>query len=295
VDAEPVPGGLFGQNVFVRSTRGEFILRGAPHFDWQLAKERFVARLIHERTSLESPWPYWIEESAELFGWGFALMPRLGGVVEGASGRDDERAYAVALGEGLARLHELGWETPGYYDPELDSIRPYPVSHAERVVSQVQERLRKCRDASDATTERDVAWIEEVLAANRAALDEPFDPCYVHHDWKPNNVLAERTPECGRVTGVVDLMEGYFGDPEEDLVRSIGTLARGDRGRVRRFVAAYRTGRPLRPGFAERYKLYQLLDSLVLWEYGQRNRVWFPEGQPFRAFAGYFVDELRPF
>jgi hygromycin-B 7''-O-kinase len=34
VRAEAVPFGLFGQNVFVGSTQGEFVLRGVPHYAW---------------------------------------------------------------------------------------------------------------------------------------------------------------------------------------------------------------------------------------------------------------------
>lgn len=33
--AEPIPFGLFGQNVFLTSTEGEFVLHGRPHFPWQ--------------------------------------------------------------------------------------------------------------------------------------------------------------------------------------------------------------------------------------------------------------------
>ena len=39
VQAEPIPFGLFGQNVFVSSTKGEFVLRGNPHFSWQFPTE----------------------------------------------------------------------------------------------------------------------------------------------------------------------------------------------------------------------------------------------------------------
>ncbi len=61
VRAAPVAGGLFGQNVFVTSTTGEYVLRGAPHYDWQFPAERFFARLLHEHTSAPAPWPYLIE------------------------------------------------------------------------------------------------------------------------------------------------------------------------------------------------------------------------------------------
>src|SRR5204863_10136905 len=68
--AEPVTSGLFGQNVFVSTSRGAFVLRGAPHWvrgpgetqwrrddRWQFNKEVFFARRLHEQTSAPVPWP----------------------------------------------------------------------------------------------------------------------------------------------------------------------------------------------------------------------------------------------
>lgn len=55
--ASPAPGGLFGQNIFLTTTEGEFVLRGAPHWnpagedDWQFPKERFFSRLVHDQPS----------------------------------------------------------------------------------------------------------------------------------------------------------------------------------------------------------------------------------------------------
>jgi hygromycin-B 7''-O-kinase len=79
VRAEPVAGGLFGQNVFVASTTGEYVLRGAPHYDWQLPAERFFARLLHERTRAPVPWPYLLDPGDDIFGWSYAVMPRMPG------------------------------------------------------------------------------------------------------------------------------------------------------------------------------------------------------------------------
>ena len=45
--AEPIVGGLFGQNVFVTTTAGEFVLRGAPHWV-NGAPQRSLA--VHERS-----------------------------------------------------------------------------------------------------------------------------------------------------------------------------------------------------------------------------------------------------
>jgi fructosamine-3-kinase len=296
VDAEPAPTGLFGQNVLLESTRGRFVLRGCPHYDWQFPKERFFARLIHERTSLGSPWPYRIEEATDIFGWSFAIMPRLPGEPGIPEGREEGRSYAEALGLALARLHELEWKEAGAYDLAADSVRPYPVSQAERVTGLIRERVATCRALrAEATTEADVEWVESVVAANQAALDEPFAARFVHHDFKPNNTLAVRDGSGWRVTGAVDLMEGYFADAEEDLVRTVAALALGDKGRLQPFTDAYRARQELRPGFAERYRIYQLLDCLVIWEYGQRHDVWFHPEQRFRSHAEFFVEKLRPF
>ena len=68
VRAEPVTGGLFGQNVFVTSTQGKWVLRGVPHDDWQLPSERFFARLLHECARVPVPWPYRVDQSYDIFG-----------------------------------------------------------------------------------------------------------------------------------------------------------------------------------------------------------------------------------
>jgi len=39
--AEAIPFGMWGQNVFVSSAEGEYVLRGRPHFDWQFPTEQF--------------------------------------------------------------------------------------------------------------------------------------------------------------------------------------------------------------------------------------------------------------
>src|SRR4051794_3927874 len=78
-DAEPAPGGLFGQIVFITTTDGEYVMRGNPHGHVQLTKERRVAQLIGERSSLPAPLPYHISENTELFGWTYAVMPKLPG------------------------------------------------------------------------------------------------------------------------------------------------------------------------------------------------------------------------
>jgi hypothetical protein len=41
-------------------------------------------------------------------------------------------------------------------------------------------------------------------------------------------------------------------------------------------------------------KLYILLDRLIIWEYGQRNGIWFPEGLTLRKWAEPAVEMAIP-
>ncbi len=294
--AEPAPGGLFGQNVFVTSTSGDFVLRGCPHSPWQLPKERWFARQLAQATRVPVPWPYRVDASSDVFGWSYAWLPRLEGVrtsdpnLRSLLSREDARALAAALGECLAELHVLSRESAGEYDAELDGIRPVELPFRDWVVASVREWLRACRAASTATTDDDAAWVEREIARALPALEPPERFSFVHRDFKEGNAVAERVPSGWRICGVFDLMEGYFGDPEEDFPRALGEYLIGDRERANRFLDAYRARRPLRPGFAERQRLYLLRDRMLLWAYGQRNGIWFRAGQTLREFAEPFIE-----
>ena len=293
--AEPVPAGLFGQNVFLTSTKGEYVLRGCPHHQRQFPQERFFARQIHERTAVPVPWPYQIEGSTEIFGWSYAIMPRLPGVqighpdVREAFSAEDRPELARAMGESLARLHELTWDHAGEYDFEKDTIKPIEGSFSAWVVSRLRNSLQRSMEASDATTDADIAWAEEQIAQGQDALDAPPEPTLVHRDYKENNVVAERVAGGWQVTGVFDLGEAYFGDGEEDLARCVAAYAAQDPELARQFTEAYRAGRPLRPGFAQRFPIYMLADRLLIWEHGQRNGIWFDPGMTLREWAGRYT------
>jgi hygromycin-B 7''-O-kinase len=198
--AEPALGGNFGQNVFLTSTAGEWVLRGCPHYTWQLPKEMFFARLIRERSQVRTPWPYMIEENCEIFGWSFALMPRLPGIQLDDKSRsqlaeDDRLEIAGALGRELALMHDVRWPycadnaTP---DDHLntDVLVPMNLSYRDWIAAKVERRIAMCRAASDAMTDADADWCRGLLAAGEDALGAAFDPTLVHHDYK------EKQPRC---------------------------------------------------------------------------------------------------
>jgi Ser/Thr protein kinase RdoA (MazF antagonist) len=230
----------------------------------------------------------------------YAVLPRLPGLdvgdpaVRDGLSATERLALARAMGDALARVHALTWPHYGEYDAATDTIAPIETSFADWTAARVRDWLARCRGASNATTDADASWVEDVIASARDALAlEPDAPTFAYRDYKENNVVAQREGGGWRVTGVFDLGEGYFGDGEADFSRSVATYLREDAALARVFLDGYRARRPLRPGHEERFPLYMLLDRLIIWEYGQRNKVWFPPGLAFRAWAEPYTS-FRP-
>ncbi len=131
IQVEAIPFGNFGQNVFVSSTTGEYVLRGQPHFEWQFPTEQFFVQQLHERTSVPVPWPYLIDDTSDIFGWSFVLMPRMPGLqladseIKKQLSTVEKRGIAYALGENLAQMQKLTWPIAGRYNAATRSVEPF--------------------------------------------------------------------------------------------------------------------------------------------------------------------------
>jgi hygromycin-B 7''-O-kinase len=289
--AEPPSAGLWGQNILLSTTKGEFVLRGKPQSPQQFPKERVVAAEIHARSSLPVPWPYHISKDIDPFGWSFAIMPLLPGTM-GASiwdAADDEVRLdlAAAHGAALAQLHQAAFDAPGPYDPQretfvaTDDFRGWTLGRIESLRGQ-------CRaiDALPADAER---YIDGLIVSCSDALAEPFVPVLVHHDFSLANTNYEPFEDGYRATGVFDLGEAHVGDGEEDLVRFLFRRRREQRDV---FVATYVSEQPLRAGAGDRLSLYALADLLFMWEVSQRITNWFGDAS-FNDTAKPIIDNAR--
>jgi aminoglycoside phosphotransferase (APT) family kinase protein len=282
LDASSAKQGLFGQIVFLKTSSGDYVFRGNPHAG-QLAVEEYFARRLHGRTAVPVAWPYLVERTTELFGWPYAIMRRLPGVMPldqdiwTSLSPADRLAVAGALGEGLAELQSAAWPQAGAFDQKTGEIVAFAEPHGSRVTGEIERWLRDSAGASSRTTPADIAWVHGYVAAAKEALAVPFVPTFVHHDYKPGNaVMQQSAPGRWRVSGVFDFQEGFVGDGEEDLSRATCELAGMDRALGRAFVGAYLERRPSRPGFRERFAAYLIRDRLVIWWYGQKHGCWFP-------------------
>ena len=320
VQAEPIPFGLFGQNVFVTSTKGEFVLRGNPHFSWQFPTEQFYVKQLHEQTPVPVPYPYLIDGSPTIFGWSYAIMPRMPGLqladqkIKETLRADDRKSIARALGENLALMQELTWPFSGRYQVETQAVQPfelrqelaYPfpvasdarasalqpqeVTFSERIVARIRHMLLQASTYNDRTSPADVEWVEEVIEQAKDALDNHFQPCFVMEDYKEANVVLTNVQGRWSVSGVFDLMEGSFGDGEADLSRQVSIYVEEEPSLVREFVQGFITNKPLRAGFTERFPIYMLHDRLIVWEYVQRTHTfWWDDQLPFRQWVERYI------
>jgi hygromycin-B 7''-O-kinase len=295
VQAEAIPFGHFGQNVFVTSTKGAYVLRGSPHFPGQFLTEQFYIQLLHKHTSVPVPWPYLIDPTTNIFGWSYVIMPKMDGLqlaneqLRQQLGREEKKAIARAMGENLARMHALTWPFAGRYSAQTNTVEPFylarelawpsspvpakfrseAISYSERVVRRLLFKLKDAQKYSAHTTDADIQWAKGYIAAAQKALQVSFQPSLVMEDYKEGNVVVTQDVSGWHVSGVFDMMEAHFGDGEADLSRTIAAYLDDDRELAHAFLQAYLSLRPPRPGFEERFAVYMLLDRAILWNFFQ--------------------------
>lgn len=309
IRAEPTSSGLFGQNVFLTTTQGEFVLRGAPHWVkgpsdtawrpqdlWQFTKERYFARRLHEETRTPAAWPYLLDESADIFRWPYAIMPRMPGacfedrtIVEALSA-EDRISVAAALGAMLAEMQKLRSPFAGDFDIDAIELCLHP---GNDVTNRIAKIRRVLASTSARITEDDRAWVEAAMAeAEPFGADRPNT--YLHHDYKLNNLTVLREGGAWRVSGLFDFHEASFGDGALDLVRQACAYLDFDRACTPVFIDAFRSASGDATAPPALMRFYVICDRLGFWDFFARpeqNAEW-TQGRTFRAWAERYVEKL---
>jgi hygromycin-B 7''-O-kinase len=288
-------GGTYGNNVGVATENGDWVLRGAiaPIECETLRRERFFARIVHERSSIEAPWPYWIDGSSTIFGWPYALMRRLPGKVLHPALDLNWAVIGRAPGQTAAQLQGIHFPRAGEWRADLDDIGSREVSATEwfeRRVEELKQRIAPTSWALDATS---TALVDGLVADAVPAIGE-FEPTYVHGDLGIGNLTGERTSHGFKFTGVFDLGGGFVGDPDEDLATPIWwRLYWGNKATSRALLDSYRIQSPPRPGQAARLPAYVVVSMLANWELGRRRGfAWYGESQRFCDWALPLLDQV---
>jgi len=295
--AEPIPFGLFGQNLFVTSTAGEFVLRGVPHYDWQFPTEKFFIGELYVKTGVPVPYPYLLNPSTAIFGWPFVIMPKMSGLqladsqVVARLSTDERRGITPALAAMLIEIQTLTWEHSGRYNITTQMIEPMLEDYRSWVVHQIRELLTQAQGYNTNTTAADAAWVENIIERTAHACVTPYQPCLVLEDYKEPNVVVTQEQTGWRVSGVFDFMMAHFGDGEADLARQSGTYLRELPELADEFVQFYLDHKVVEPGFGKRQQLYMLYDSLLIWSFWQGHAGGLPEDKTLtlEQWAGPFV------
>lgn len=272
VSTAPVTTGNFGQNVFLTTTTGEYVFRGHPFFDWQLPKEQEVARLLHDRTTVPVPWPWQHEPSADLFGWDYAIMPRLPGEMVNDTPAPDQVALAQAMGEMLARFQEATFDRAMEFELAAGGFVALPGGERDCLARRIERNLELSIAASACTSDADSAWVRSHVRNAECSSASWVPSCLVHGDFTINNVVAMHGPGGWRITGVFDFMTARIGSFEADLCRQFALHHWRTPAAATVFLETYFALRPPGAGYRDRVPLLLLDERLTLWEWLQRTR-----------------------
>lgn len=282
----PTEHGVMKQTLFVTSTAGEFVLKGNPLYPGQWREEAYFIRHLHANTGVKVPYPYLIDESDDIFGWSYALMPCLPGrhihdpELLRVLHHEDACGIAAALGRTLLAMHGWKVEQPGEFDPDSGHIRPFAGSYTAWLYGTIHDWLDDAAKYS-VITDRDKVWVEQLLDSAQTTMERLDSPAFVMGDFKPENVLVQQTDRGWEVSGVIDFTTSYFGDAVADLPKLTALcLERGEEEQAASFLSAYvGDSAPLQEGFLERFRVHMLHQRLLRWGCAQAMKqvTWDPE------------------
>ncbi|MBN3523610.1 phosphotransferase family protein [Paenibacillus apiarius] len=271
VSAEKTAHGVMGQTMFITSSAGEYVLKGNPIFQGQFREEKFFVEHLATRTNAAVPAPYLIDDSDDIFGWSYSLMPRLSGIhlnapqLQASLHAEDNKEIAQLLAATLVELHSWKVEQYGEFNPDNHMVRPFEGSYKTWLYNTVRYWLDDAKKYSVITGE-DMEWVEDVLASSAAAFDELPAPCFVMGDYKPENFLLQQHADRWQVSGVFDFTNSYFGDGAADLPRMTEWyVENGEKELARQFLSHYLAGTDTKESFMERFRVHMLHRRILVW------------------------------
>ena len=310
VSAGPTRGGLFGQNLFLTTDAGEFVLRGAPHWPggWddpdyqrfgyrhQFTKESFFVNQVKEHTRAPAPWPYLHDESTDIFGWPYVIMPRMPGSVFNertilkALRPHERNEVAVAAGSLLAELQKLTSSFSGDFDTRTIALTPDENGHQQVMVATMLASAAGA-DANGVMTPADMDWIAAVARDARSLGERPNT--FVHGDYKLDNMTVVQTGGRWQIGGVFDFQTARFGDGAFDLVHQTCAYLDTEPALAQVFVDAYRNDSRSDGSIADWIPLCVLKNRVGLWNYFvRRDRSGWSSGKTFMGWAEPYIEQM---
>jgi len=304
ISAEPIQHGLFGQNVFLTTTEGAFVFRGAPHWfrgqrddRYQFAKEALFIRLVHDHTSAPAPWPCHYDPASDIFGWPYLVMPRMPGdclnerTIRKALPPQARREVAASIGATLAELQRLTAPAAGDYDPDTGALAFHSDGYRAHLIRSITG-VAKGAEAAGVMTAADMDWTRELALGVR---DLPARPVtFVHGDYKLDNMTVLERDGAWRVAGLFDFHTARFGDSAFDIVRAACAYLDTEPALAEVLIEAWRVGGGDTAGLAPWLPLYVASERSSIWAgFVKRDaRPAWSAGHNFRSWAERYLEQL---
>ncbi|WP_440115844.1 phosphotransferase family protein [Paenibacillus sp. QZ-Y1] len=307
VDYQQTDEGVMGQTLLVRTSRGEYILKGNPLYPGQLQEEQFFVEQLGKHTSIPVPDPYLINEDMNTLGWSYAIMPRLPGnhlhdpSFQASLSQKDHEEIARMLAHTLAELHR--WKVPnaGEYDPVAKQIVSFAGNYLDWLYGTIHYWLQDAAQYS-VITDEDIQWVDEQLTNAEVAFQSKAVPGFVMGDFKVENFVIQKhgdlSPEW-QISGLFDFTTAYFGDGTADLTKMTARyLHEGQADLAKQFLCCYRdlvfaANAERGQHFTTRLRVHLLYQRILLWgEAKATGRVTWAEEMPFAQWAKQYIDSV---
>jgi aminoglycoside phosphotransferase (APT) family kinase protein len=297
IACEKTQKGVMGQTMFVRSSSGEYVLKGNPLYEGQFIEEKFFVENLFQRTKIPVPSPFLIDESDTIFGWSYSLMPRLPGShmnnpeFQALLSKDDKRQITALLAKTLLELHSWKVEQYGEFDPVNQTLRPFNGTYKAWLYTTIKYWMEDAKKYSEITA-KDTEWVENLLANSADVFDRMNSPTFVMGDYKPENILLESNSNEWVISGLFDFTNSYFGDGVADLPRLTAMfLENGEEELAREFLTVYLNNANIRDTFIERFRVHMLHQRVLDWGCAKAiNNVTWDKDLSFSCWAERFTE-----
>jgi len=289
--------------VFLTSTKGEYVFRGRPFYNEQFDVEKFAVENLREKTNVTTAYPYIIDNDTDIFGFKYAIMPRMSGIQTMNGGtlildlsKDERLKIARAMATALAEMHKLTFELVKYQkDADLftppNMLQEYS-AHAELTIGRIANEIEDLIEIKS----DDIKYINDIIMKNKDSLLIPFEPRFLMGDFKEDNVLFSNDNSEWKVCAVFDFAMSHFGDCEKDLSRICAMYIDEDEmdknaSLTKEFVNTYIKLNPPREKFLERLKLYMLEERKGIWWWAKtQNRAWWDKNMNFTEWLAPYLN-----
>lgn len=226
ISSKSTDEGAMGQTMFVSSTEGEYVLKGNPLYSGQFMEEKFFIDNVNSRTNIPVPRPYIIDDSEDIFGWNYVIMPCLKG--EHLNSKplqiklqlEDKLKIAESIAEALTSFHTWKVNDFGELDPKTLTIIPFKNTYSEWLFKRILFWVTDAKKYSRITDE-DLKWVHSLLAESEDDFNHISSPSFVMGDFKPGNFLIYQSEHGWEISGVFDFTNSYFADPVSDFIKMI--------------------------------------------------------------------------